>query len=70
MHLASGEAVHLFVDPDPATGRPEYGLQRLRLDPGGGGHDGSSAIEDPRTFDDAETWRQAAGSLRRYLDGE
>ena len=70
MHLASGEAVHLFVDPDPATGRPEYGLQRLRLDPGSGDHDGRSPLEDPRTFDDAETWRQASGSLRGYLDGE
>ncbi len=70
MHLPSGEALHLFVDPDPATGRPEYGLQRLRLDPGSGDHDGSSPIGDPRTFADAAAWRQASDGLRRHLEGE
>jgi hypothetical protein len=68
MHLASGAALHLFIDPDPATGRPEYGLQQLRLDPATGDHDGRSAIEDARTFDDAAAWRDAVDGLRRTLE--
>jgi hypothetical protein len=70
MHLASGAALHLFIDPDPTTGRPEYSLQQLRLDPSSGDHDSGSPIEEARTFDDAAAWRKAVDEVRRYLEGE
>ena len=70
MHLASGAALHLFIDPDPTTGRPLYALQQLRLDPGTGDYDRSSPIEEARTFDDAAAWQRAINGLRTYLEGE
>jgi hypothetical protein len=70
MHLASGAALHLFIDPDPTTGRPLYALQQLRLDPGTGSYDRSSPIEEPRTLDDAAAWQRAINGLRTYLEGE
>lgn len=70
MHLASGAALHLFIDPEPSTGRPEYGLQQLRLDPASGDPDPRSTIEDPRTFEDEAAWRKAVDGLRSYLEGE
>jgi hypothetical protein len=70
MHVRSGEALHLYIDPDPATGRPEYGLQRLRLDPGSGDHAPGTTVEDARTFADAESWTKATQELRRYLEQE
>jgi hypothetical protein len=70
MHLASGAALHLFIDPDPTTGRPEYSLQQLRLDPSSGDYDSSSPIEEARAFDDAAAWQRAVDEVRRYLEGE
>ncbi|MGH7749790.1 MAG: hypothetical protein ACREQ5_34250 [Candidatus Dormibacteria bacterium] len=70
MHLASGHALHLFIEPDPTTGRPLHGLQQLRLDPGTGDYDRSSPIEDVRSFEDAEAWEKEVSRLRTYLEGE
>ncbi|HEX3607318.1 MAG TPA: hypothetical protein VH134_15455 [Candidatus Dormibacteraeota bacterium] len=68
MHLASGEAVHTFIDPDPATGRPEYGLQRLKLDPGTGDPDPRSPIPDAQILPDRQAWETAVAGLRRYIE--
>jgi hypothetical protein len=70
MHLRTGAALHLFIEPDPATGRPVYGLQQLRLDPGTGDPERDREIEDARTFEDAAAWTKAVSGLREYLQGE
>ena len=70
MHLGSGAALHVFIEPDPATGRPLYGLQQIRLDPATGDPDRGSEIEDARTFDDEAGWSRAVSGLRAYLEGE
>jgi hypothetical protein len=33
MHVASGRAIHSFVELSPDTGRPTFGLELIRLDP-------------------------------------
>jgi hypothetical protein len=69
MRLSDGAALHLFVEPDPSTGRPLHGIQVLRLDPGSGDWSGDTAIEEARTFDDAQAWERAAAEMRRRLTG-
>ena len=70
MHLRSGAALHVYIEPDPATGRPLYGLQQLRLDPATGDPERGSDIEDARTYDDPAEWNRAVSGLRTYLEGE
>jgi hypothetical protein len=70
MHLGSGAALHVFIEPDPATGRPLHGLQQLRLDPATGDPERGGAIEDARTFEDEAEWKRAVSGLRAYLEGE
>ncbi|HEX6492770.1 MAG TPA: hypothetical protein VF112_04625, partial [Candidatus Dormibacteraeota bacterium] len=64
MHVGSGAALHVFIEPDPATGRPVYGLQQLRLDPATGDPERGSDIEDARTYDDPAEWNRAVSGLR------
>jgi ATP-dependent Clp protease ATP-binding subunit ClpA len=70
MHLRTGAALHLFIEPDPATGRPIYGLQQLTLDPATGDPERGREIEDARTFEDEAAWTKAVTGLREYLQGE
>jgi hypothetical protein len=70
MHLRSGAALHVYIEPDPATGRPLHGLQQLRLDPATGDPERGSDIEDARTYDDPAEWNRAVSGLRTYLEGE
>jgi hypothetical protein len=70
MHLRTGAALHLFIEPDPATGRPVYGLQQLTLDPATGDPERGREIEDARTFEDEAAWTKAVTGLREYLQGE
>jgi hypothetical protein len=64
MRLADGVALHVFIEPDPTTGRPLHGLQRLRFDPDTGDWSGGAAIEEARTFDDAQAWTDAVTDAR------
>jgi len=70
MHLRSGAALHVFIEPDPTTGRPLYGLQQLRLDPATGDPERDREIEDARTFEEEAAWTKAVSGLREYLRGE
>jgi hypothetical protein len=70
MHLRTGAALHLFVEPDPTTGHPVYGLQQLRLDPATGDPEAGTEIADARTFEDEAAWTKAVSGLRDYLQGE
>jgi hypothetical protein len=67
MRLSDGAAVHLFVEPDPATGRPLHGVQALRLDPVSGDWTAGTPIEEARTFEDMAAWERAADELRGRL---
>jgi hypothetical protein len=69
MRLGDGAAVHLFIEPDPGTGRPVHGLQALRLDPVSGDWSAGTPVEEVRTFEDALAWEQAAEELRGRLGG-
>lgn len=69
MRLEDGAALHLFVEPDPATGRPLHGVQGLRLDPVSGDWSTGTTPEEVRTFEDASAWEQAAAEWRRRLGG-
>jgi len=64
MRLADGAALHMYIEPDLDTGRPVFGLQRLRLDPTSGDWTGDAEIEDARTFEDVQTWTEAAAYAR------
>jgi hypothetical protein len=67
MRLGDGAALHLFIEPDPGTGRPLHGLQALRLDPVSGDWTAGTPIEEARTFEDPSDWERAADELRRRL---
>ena len=69
LHLPSGLAVHSFVELDPDTYEPRYGVEVARLDPVGGelARD-EEPVARPRTFDDRAAWERAVAALRRACE--
>jgi hypothetical protein len=64
MRVADGTGLHIFVEPDPDTYEPVYGVEVLRLDPESGDMDEELPAER-REFNDAKAWEQAIDDLRR-----
>jgi hypothetical protein len=69
LHLPTGMAIHSFVELDPDTYRPRYGVEAARLDP----VSGELARDEepgagPRTFDDPAAWERAVAALRRAAE--
>lgn len=62
MRLADGAGLHAFVEEDPGTGEPRYGLERLVLDPDTG--DAAGEPRDRRMFRDAAEWERNLAEAR------
>ncbi len=65
MHLPDGVGLHVFLEEDPETGAPIFGLERVQLDPSTG--DWVSAAQpspERQTFPSADRWEEAVKALR------
>jgi hypothetical protein len=69
LHVPTRLAVHSFVELDPDTYQPRYGVEAARLDPVSGelARD-EEPVAIPRTFDDRAAWEQAVAALRRACE--
>jgi hypothetical protein len=69
LHVPTGVAVHSYVELDPDTYQPRYGVEAARLDPVSGelARD-EEPVATPRTFDDPVAWEQAVAALRRAAE--
>jgi hypothetical protein len=70
MHLATGSGLHLYVQQDPETAAPVYGVEPVQLDPQTGDwlHEASQWAE-PQLLAGQEPWRELIGELRGRLAG-
>jgi hypothetical protein len=69
LHVPTGVAIHSFVELDPDTYQPRYGVEAARLDPVSGelARD-EEPVVPPRTFDDRAAWERAVAALRRACE--
>jgi hypothetical protein len=69
LHIPTGVAIHSFVELDPDTYQPRYGVEAARLDPVSGelARD-EELVATPRTFDDPAVWERAVAALRRECE--
>jgi hypothetical protein len=69
LHVPTGVAIHSFVELDPDTYQPRYGVEAARLDPVNGelARD-EGPVATPRTFADPAAWEQAIAALRRACE--
>jgi hypothetical protein len=69
LHLPTGVAIHSFVELDPETYQPRYGVEAARLDPISGelARD-EEPVATPRTFDDPAAWERAVTALRQECE--
>lgn len=70
MHLGDGAGLHLFVQQDPETAAPVYGVESVQLDPQTGDwlHEASGWAE-PRMLSTVESWHDLIQELRERLAG-
>jgi hypothetical protein len=68
MHLRGGAGLHVFVQQDPETAAPVYGVEPVQLDPQTGDwlHDADQWAE-PRSFSSQGPWRALIQELRGRL---
>jgi len=69
LHIPTGVAIHSFVELDPETYQPRYGVEAARLDPSSGelARD-EELVATPRTFDDLAAWEAAVTALRQECE--
>lgn len=68
MHVASGLALLVAVQPDPATGAPSWSVTVLRLDPATGSiADGDAEVAD-RVYDDLPALAAGEAELARLVE--
>jgi hypothetical protein len=69
LHVPTGVAIHSFVELDPDTYRPRYGVEAVRVDPASGE---LAMDEQPvaalQTFDDPAAWERSVTALRRECE--
>jgi hypothetical protein len=68
MRLADGAGIHSFIELDPETGNPLYGVEQIQLDPQTGDWVNDAEVLTSRTtFPDAAAWAEgveaAGGSV-------
>jgi hypothetical protein len=62
MHLSDGAGIHSFVELDPETGGPVYGMETIQLDAQTGDWvTDAESLSSRRTFSDRESWAQEIG---------
>jgi len=64
MRVADGLGLHVYVDFDPSTARPVYGMHLVQLDPATGDWLGEAASPAAAEFDRPEPWDDEAQRLR------
>jgi hypothetical protein len=64
MHVPDGTGLHTFVEFDPKTYAPLYGVELLRLDPRTGEHLPDDARPSRQEFLDPDQWEWAVARLR------
>jgi hypothetical protein len=70
MRLADGAALHVFVETDPDTGGPLFGVEPVQLDPRTGDWvTDAEPLAPRRTFRDPEPWTIAIDELRASPTG-
>lgn len=69
LHVPTGVAIHSFVELDPDTYQPRYGVEAARLDPVSGelARD-EEPVATARTFEDPAAWERAVAVLRRAAE--
>ena len=69
LHVPTRLAIHSFVELDPDTYQPRYGVEAARLDPVSGElvRD-EEPVATPQTFDDRAAWERAVTALRRACE--
>ena len=69
LHIPTGVAIHSFVELDPETYQPRYGVEAARLDRISGelARD-EEPVATPRTFDDPAAWEGAVTALRQECE--
>jgi hypothetical protein len=65
MHLPDGRGFTAFVDEDPDSGEPRFGVELLTLDPGTGR--AATPPTDRRTFSDTREWERHVEDVRRRI---
>lgn len=67
MHLPDGLGLHVFVEVDPETANPVYGVERVRLDPATGDwvDEGETDAASRQSFPTPERWQSAVEALRQ-----
>lgn len=68
MHVPDGTGLRAFVEHDPTTYAPRYGIELLRLDPRSGEHLASEASPHRKEFGDPDEWMRAIEHLHRADD--
>ncbi len=69
MHLPDGKALHTYVDLDPSTHRPNYGVEVLSLDPSSGEELPDGSRGGRREFSERADWESAIAQDRRKIGG-
>lgn len=71
MRRSDGVALHIFVEVDPETGGPLFGVEVVQLDPRTGDWvQEANPPVDRSTFTDARQWREKVDELRAaYREG-
>ena len=68
MHVADGVGLHAFIELDPGTGQPVYGLEAVQLDPATGDWDmDAPQLAERRLLSSRQDWERAVDELRRRL---
>ena len=68
MHVPDGTGLHTFVEHDPSTYTPRYGIELLRLDPSTGEYLASDGSPYREEFGDPDEWMRAVEHVRRADD--
>jgi hypothetical protein len=69
LHVPTGVAIHSYVELDPDTYQPRYGVEAARLDPASGElARGEDPVATPRTFDDPAAWERAVADRRQAAE--
>ncbi len=64
MRLSDGMGIDMFTETDPASWRPRYGLEIVKLDPATGAR---LAEGERRMFTEASTWRDEVAKAKRRM---
>ena len=68
MRVPDGLGMHTYVDIDPTTFLPLYGIEILQLEPTTGEHLGTDARPERQQFADREKWLAAIAAVKSSVE--